>query len=341
MGDPRFKNLELKVGFFIFAAFVMLLVFLLGFLAQQNFFTPKVKLVFISASGEGLSKSMPVMYSGFQIGRIHKIELRDDGMVELKARIPERYNKWVKRDSEAKVQAQGVIGSNAIVLSGGKITNVIENGQSYILKRDKGISELVTKFEPMLENVHNILINVDKLTSSISSKRTRIESILDGVGAVGDDLNEKKGSVGYLVRSDYLKNEVKVIIDRIKEIEAKVNVIASGVDEGVAGVNDRIAESKPVVQNFDKGLIAIKEGVESINKLAKNLDATIDKIQPTLDNTNKISGDVADTTENLADVRKQADDILSTTNRVLLNLEEKWPFTPGGDKAIGEKVSLP
>jgi phospholipid/cholesterol/gamma-HCH transport system substrate-binding protein len=306
MGDPRFKNLELKVGFFIFVAFVMLLVFLFGFLAKQNFFTPKVKVVFVSDSGEGLSKSMPVMYSGFQIGRIHTISLRDDGMVELKAKIPERYNKWVRRDSEAKIQAQGVIGANAIVFSGGKDHLQIENGQTYILKRDKAISDIVNKLEPMMDHVQNILLNVDKVSTSVSSKRTRIESILDGVGAVGEDLNNKEGSVGYLVRSDYLKDEVKAIVDQIKQIEENINRITVKVDKVVAGVNDRVDESKPVVSN-----------------------------------TNEITGDVAETTDNLKDVRKQADDILNTTNRVLLNLEEKWPFNAEGEKKTNEKVELP
>ena len=93
----------------------MTLVMLVGFLITQDVFTRKVKVVFIAKSGEGLSKSMPVMYSGFQIARVHKIELRDDGLVELRAKIPERYNKWVKEDSEVRIQAQGVIGANSLV----------------------------------------------------------------------------------------------------------------------------------------------------------------------------------------------------------------------------------
>ncbi len=57
-----------------------------GFLVTQDVFTPKVKITFLAKSGEGLSKSMPVKYSGFQIGRVHKVELREDGRVELRAK---------------------------------------------------------------------------------------------------------------------------------------------------------------------------------------------------------------------------------------------------------------
>lgn len=335
MGDPRFKNLDIKVGFFIFVSIMMILVMVVGFLITQDVFTRKVKVMFLAQSGEGLSKSMPVMYSGFQLARVHKIELRDDGMVELRANIPFKYTKWIKADSEATVQAQGVIGANALVFSGGTAGNPdIKDGHVYKLKREKAITDLLVKVEPMIDDVRNILANVDDVTSSISSKRTRIEDLLDGVGAVGSDLTKKEGSVGYLVRSDYLKNEVEQIVTKIKVIEDNLKKIT-------VAVNARVDETKPAIANLDKGIVAIKEGSEKIGNLAANIDTSVTKLQPTFEHTNKISGDVAETTTNLKDLREQTDEILNSTNRILLNLEEKWPFNDGSGEKTNEKVKLP
>lgn len=338
MGDPRFKNLELKVGLFIFVAIAMIAFMVIGFLVTQDVFTRKVKVVFIAESGEGLSKSMPVMYSGFQLARVHKIELRDDGLVELRANIPERYNKWIKSDSVTTVQAQGVIGANTIVFSGGNDAGVIDDGQTYQLLREKAITDLLMKVEPMINDVKSILENVDEVTESVTTKRKEFESFMDGFGAVGEDLTNKQGSVGYLVRSDYLKNEVEKIVNKIKTIEDNIEKIT-------LSVNSRVDETKPVIQNFDKGLIAIKEGTENISTLARNLDKTVaetvETIQPTLKNTNKITTDIADTTTNLADIREQTDEILNTTNRILLNLEERWPFNDSNQIKTDEKVQLP
>lgn len=335
MGDPRFKNLEIKVGMFIFAAIIMIVVMIVGFLITQDVFTRKVQVVFIAASGEGLSKSMPVMYSGFQIARVHRVELREDGMVELRANIPVKYTKWVKADSIAKIQAQGVIGANAIVFSGGTFADAdIENGHVYQLKREKALTDLLVQVEPMIEDVKSILSNVDDVTTSISAKSPKIESLLDGVGAVGDDLTNKEGSVGYLVRSDYLKNEVKNIVDKIKTIEDNLKKIT-------VAVNNRVDETKPVIQNLDDGITAIKEGSEKIGNLAKNIDDSVDTIEPTLNNVNSISKDVAGVTPDLLDLKAQTDEILNTTNRILLNLEEKWPFDDGSGMKTDEKVRLP
>jgi len=335
MGDPRFKNLELKVGFFILISIAMIFVMMVGFLVTQDVFTKKVKVVFIAKSGQGLSKSMPVMYSGFQIGRVHKIELRDDGRVELRANIPERYDKWIKSDSEVKIQAQGVIGATALVFDGGTPENPpIQNGQTYTLKRERGIADIMLKVEPMINDVKHILENVDKVSTSISEKRAKIENMLDGVGAVGSDLKNKEGSVGYLVRSDYLKDEVAKIVNKIKTIEDNVQKITKAV-------NARVDETKPVIKSFDKGLVAIKEGSEKIGNLAKDLNKTVDKLQPTITNTNKITTDISETTTDLADIRKQTDEILNTTNRILLNLEEKWPFDADTGIKVDEKVKLP
>lgn len=335
MGDPRFKNIEFKVGLFIFVALVMSFAFLIGFLITQNFFTSKVKVVFISESGEGLTKSMPVMYSGFQIAKVYSIELRDDGLVELRAKIPVRYKKWVKPESQAKIQAQGVIGANAIVLAGGiDSKNDIEDGQTYKLTREQAIADLIKKFEPMLDNVRNILVNVDKTTTSVADKRQSIEDLIQGLGDLGGDVSKKEGSVGFLTRSDYLKNEVQSIMTKLQQAQDNLLVITEGI-------NDRVTETKPAIADLDKGILAIKDGAEDIGKLARNIDNTVTKLQSTVNNANKISGDVADTTTNLKDLRQQTDDILNTSNRILLNLEEKWPFNSSTSRKADEKVKLP
>jgi phospholipid/cholesterol/gamma-HCH transport system substrate-binding protein len=335
MGDPRFKNIEFKVGLFIFIALIMSFAFLTGFLITQNFFTSKVKVVFISESGEGLTKSMPVMYSGFQIARIYSIELRDDGLVELRAKIPVRYKKWVKPESQAKIQAQGVIGANAIVLAGGiDSKNDIEDGQTYKLTREQAIADLIKKFEPMLDNVRNILVNVDKTTTSAADKRQSIEDLIQGLGDLGGDVSKKEGSVGFLTRSDYLKNEVQTIMTKLQQAQDNLLVITEGI-------NDRVTETKPAIADLDKGILAIKDGAEDIGKLARNIDNTVTKLQSTVNNANKISGDVADTTTNLKDLRQQTDDILNTSNRILLNLEEKWPFNSSTSRKAEERVKLP
>ncbi len=99
-----------------------------------------------------------------------------------------------------------MIGANALVFDGGTPSKPpIQNGQTYILKRDKAIADIILKVEPMIDDIKHILENVDNVSTSISNKRPKIESLLDGVGAVGSDLTNKEGSVGYLVRSDYLK----------------------------------------------------------------------------------------------------------------------------------------
>lgn len=342
MGDPRFKNIEYKVGIFIFATLLMFFIFLVGFLVQQDFFASKVKVVFISDSGEGLAKSMPVMYSGFQIARVYSIELRDDGMVELRARIPVRYKKWVKPQSEAKIQAQGVIGANAIVLSGGLDSKEeINDGQSYTLKREQAIADLIKKFEPMLDNVKHILENVDSVTTSVSDKRRSIEDLIEGVGSLGGDVRDKKGSVGFLTRSDYIKNEVQSIMTKISIAQDNLIKITEKVDTAVEGVNDRVTETKPAIADLDKGIIAIKEGAEDIGELARNINSSVNKLQKTIENANKISGDVAETTTDLKALRQQTDDILNTSNRILLNMEEKWPFSGSAEFKADEKVKLP
>ena len=85
--DPRFKNLERKIGLFILIAVagIALVVVLVGI--QRNLFTQKYILHFTVDRGTGFSKGMPVKLSGFSIGRIKDLTLNEQAMVDINIEI--------------------------------------------------------------------------------------------------------------------------------------------------------------------------------------------------------------------------------------------------------------
>lgn len=322
MVDKRFKNLEFKVGLFVFVALVLLFLILGTFAVQKQIFTKKVSIEIFADSGEGLSKSMPIMYSGFQIAKIYNVNLRDDGIVVMQAKIPKQYTKWVKKDSEVKLTSQGLIGSNSIVFSGGSNKGEIENGTTFALKRDKGLDALIAKGEAVLEDVQKIIKNVEAVSRTIAENKDNLQKVLVGVGDVGDDLHQKKGSLGYLVRTDHVKDEVADILTKVKQVEDNINNIALRITD--------IAE---------KLKTDLDETGDNTVEATKGVKDAIDKTQPILDDIKNISGNISKTSDNIENLKQDTEDALNTTNRILINLEAKWPFSSG--KKIGEKVKMP
>ncbi len=327
MAGNKFANLELKVGLFVIISVALMAAIIVTFAIKKKLFMPKINVSILTDSGDGITKSMPVKYAGFTISRVYEVELMDDGNVVLHTKIPKQYTKWIKQDSVVKLTSQNIIGSSFIVFTGGSPDSLeITDGTSFKLAREGGLAALIEQAQPVIDDVKEIVNNVANITQTIEDQSKNIDRFFSGLADVGDDLHNKTGSVGYLVRSDYIKTEVQSIVGRIEVLQNQLNEIAGNV-------NTKVERTDESIDKLNNALQAFKEGVQSIQK-------AVESAQPTIENANKISGDVAEATDNITEIKSQADSILKTSDRILYNLEQRWPFNDGA-VVTGEKVKLP
>ena len=120
--DTRFKHLEKKIGLFAAIAIAGAVAVVLFIGADKDLLTPKYRLKFTTEKGTGFSKGMPVKLSGFRIGRIKNISLNEQAMVDIDMDIAEKYQKWIKTDSMAKLVKEGLVGDSIIEVSVGSST---------------------------------------------------------------------------------------------------------------------------------------------------------------------------------------------------------------------------
>lgn len=340
MADPRFKNLELKVGIFILSALVLLATLIVLYGIQKQLFVKKYSVTIVSESGEGLSKGMPIKYSGFQIARVDDLVLRDDGLVYMTTRIPKNYVKWIRTDSHVKLASQNLIGAASLVFSeGSPNANPATSGATFRLEREEGLKEILDKFTPVVENAKGIVANVNTITGRFADSGGDFNRLMRGLGNVGDDLTYKKGSVGYLVRSDYLKDEIAQVMSDIHELDAQLIDITKRVNLIAKDTHEYIIDNKTGVKvQVNSTVTEVQKSIKETQKLLETLRKTVESLSPTIKNAEKMSGNLADTTDNLTLMRKEAEIIADTTKRIMLNLETRWPFSSGSEQS--DKVKM-
>ena len=90
------KKTEFKVGLFIVITSALIIA-AVGYLAySKGFFTREYIYTLSSKTGEDISEGMPVLFSGFKIGRVETVELNDQGLLLIKIRVPEQHTKWIR-----------------------------------------------------------------------------------------------------------------------------------------------------------------------------------------------------------------------------------------------------
>lgn len=326
MVDPRFKNVEFKVGMFVTVAILIIAGAFIFVGINKQVFTPKITIYIKSSTGDGLKKNMPVLFSGFQISRIESITLQDDGNVVMMTKIPTKYSKWIKKDSAAKLVSQNIIGSTSIVFEGGSGENIKEQQEFYVT-RDKGLNEIIEKAKPVMDDLKVIVENIRVITEKFSDEEGDFNNFIKGLGTIGNDLQNKKGSLGYLLRSDFLKEKTALILSDISKLQLKIEKIADETFKITTTTKQKISQFE--INNINK-LIGSSE------KMIEEMSQSIKKLDPIFLNVTSITEDIKKTTDNLTTLRNEADFMLNTTNRLMLNLEEKWPFSDGGKTNKGE-----
>lgn len=195
--DPRFRNLERKIGLFVLLALagVALVVVLVGI--QRDLFSAKYTLVFTVDRGTGFTKGMPVKLSGFRVGKITDMTLNEQAMVDITIEVARKYGKWIRSDSTVKLVKEGLVGDSIVEVAVGSLDKPeLKTGDSITYLKTKGLDdladEIADKVKPVLIEVRDIIAyindpdgdlkktirNLELLTRNLEATRSNADTLL-------------------------------------------------------------------------------------------------------------------------------------------------------------------
>ncbi len=121
MPDRRQVALQVRIGAFILAGLVVFLaiIYLLG--AQTRYFERKYNLIAEFEQVGGLLEGATVRLAGVQIGRVTDIALSPEpgGKVQVTLTIARRFADRIRKDSEARIVTQGLLGDRLVEITMG------------------------------------------------------------------------------------------------------------------------------------------------------------------------------------------------------------------------------
>ena len=119
MADGRSFALQLRIGSFILAGLLVFLaiIYLLG--AQARYFERKYDLIAEFGEVGGLIEGATVRLAGVQIGRVTNVTLPPEpgGKVRVTLTIAKRFADRIRRDSEARIVTQGLLGDKLVEIT--------------------------------------------------------------------------------------------------------------------------------------------------------------------------------------------------------------------------------
>jgi len=298
---------EIKVGLFIGCTTIMIVLALLYVARGKGVFETMHLYTLSSRSGDGFTEGMPVVFSGFNIGKVQKLELNDQGVVLIKIKIPNRHVKWIRSDS-AFILYRPLIGAARIDVITTNLNNPSldpEKIPEVTIVND--INDAIAKIEPVLEKVTQIAENVERLTRNLSDPQGNLNRVLGNAEKITTNLASKKSLVEMAVSDEESVQALNTSLKKLKDITVNVDRLLTKVDK--------------MADKTDSELYGKDGTLPQVNVILKDIVGKLHKLDKTVDNINKISTDTAEGMKDFHLLRSDINDVVNSLDNVVKKLD--------------------
>jgi len=242
---------QLQVGAFVIVglALLMMIIFMLG--SEKRLFDQQYTLVSWFKNISGLRVGAPVQLAGIHVGTVNQI-LFGEGLeqteVKVLLRISTDYQERIRKDSEASIVTQGLLGDKMVFVSLGSMEfPALQSDDVLLSSSPSGITELIEKGENLLNNTTHTVDHVNEILKTIRAGEgvahgiiydkdlmADLKGISDQFEQISEKINSGHGTIGAFINDPSLFQDLKTLLgkaNRNKLIRAVVRETLRTKDE--------------------------------------------------------------------------------------------------------------
>ena len=305
------RNLGVRVGMLIAATILVAGGFLLYVLFARGVFEQTQRVILIADNAEGVRVGMDLTFSGFPIGTVRRITLRDDGKVRISVRVPVTEAKWLRQSSVFVLDVPLVGSAKLRAYSSNLKDPPLEHRAERTVLRGDANAEIPR----MIATLRQVLENVDQITDTGSS----LQESLKSARAVAERMAGKYGVLGGVLGGDDNARKVIASIDRANALLASLNGVALKMDTVLSKADQRVLGPGGVVDETQKA-------VAQANAILGEVRASLKRVDGILADAQAVAGNAKAATTDLAALRAEVEASLRKVASLIDEINRKWPF---------------
>ena len=287
-----FKNLaNAKLGIFIFlvSALLVILIFLLG--NKDQLFTSTFSINAYFKNTEGLRNGAPVRFGGIDVGAVKGISIVNDttGRVVVSMRIKDDVRRFIKKDSRASIETEGLVGNKVVMISmGSESADEISEGGIILSKEPLSFADIIAETQGIMAYTKEMTKNLSEIVYKVNEGKGTIGKIINDNQlydaatnltksadvSMTSLTNDMKGVIGLF---DELGRGVQDVVNNVNGIVTRIDTVLQGVSEGrgLLGslVSDKGKEGKSLNKILENLVVVSEDAKTSASRLAENMEA--------------------------------------------------------------------
>ncbi len=301
-------DIKFKVGLFLVLSFAMIIFSAIFVMVVKDVFTEHYYYNLSSDSGDGLTVGMSVQFSGFQVGRVERIELTEDGIVMIRLKIPSRHSKWFRKNSKFTLE-KPFIGSPRITVTTPNMQDEpLSEDETIEIKTIDDINEVIKKAQPILERFDSVAQNIEVMTD----KESKLNKAIENAEKIMEDMAKSDGLLEMLTGD---RQSAQALITTLRALPELV-------DEA----KNTISDLKVVIAEAKEQVFGEEGTVPSVNALLSDVDLKFKELDKLIENLIEISDDLKGGTKDIDVLRKEIDEAVSSASSLIKDIRNNLPF---------------
>jgi phospholipid/cholesterol/gamma-HCH transport system substrate-binding protein len=293
--EPR--HVEAKALLLLVVIGALITAFILYVMYARGVFEQTQKLVLVADDSEGVIPGMDMSFAGFPIGRVRQVELGKDAKVDIVVDIPKADAKWLRSTSVFTLE-RSIVGETRLKAFTGILTDPpLPDGAHRPVLRGDASAEIPR----LLSTARTLLENLEEMTRADS----HIGNSLANVEQLTHKLNGRYGVLGTALGGDEEARKFLQTLERVDALLAKA-------DQRVFGRHGVMDDTQA--------------SLGELNGLLKDARTTLQKVDGVLAEAQAVGANAKNATQDLGRLRGEVDASLRKVNRLVDEINRKWPF---------------
>ncbi|MFW6219134.1 MAG: MlaD family protein [Bacteroidota bacterium] len=302
---------SIKLGLFVLVGLGLLVVIIYFIGREQSLFGNYFKIYSNFENVKGLKVGNNVRFSGINVGTVNDIIILNDSTVQVEMLVRENVRKFIRENSKASIETEGLMGSRTVSIIPG-------NMETEIIKDEDRIASL----EP---------VEMDDILRDVKESSTNVARISENLVGITGKINRGEGIFGKIFGDTTMLMNLDNAGENVFRITEDIRKMSSTIEneKGVLGklLNDTSLGSQ--LEQSGKNLAAISEDFSTITKKINQGEGIFGKLftdtalsanlKIISQNLQKTSTNTRNTTENLDKITTKITSGEGLINKLLID----------------------
>ena len=267
----QYNKIKFTVGVFVITLFVLILSSLYFLLEEKGLFDKRYNYYFDISSAQSFSVGMPLKFSGFNIGVVDEIALKDDGSVKIRFSVNEENRKWISRGTVLKI-IKPLIGSPYIEVDSQLGKSALKPGSTLKILQSDDINDMIAKMEPVVRKIIKIIDSIETITAYLASGDSELIKILRNLDSFSEKLAQDDSLLTSLTGDE---SSTKLFIDSLAELNKSMKEITR-ISKNLGEVSDSLDEK--LIEPTSNSIHNLDEIMKDIRKRLEVIDGTVNSV---------------------------------------------------------------